>query len=127
MAKKLTGYLIDTQSKTHGPVELEDNLDDIYKLLHVDTIDIVTRPIGGKLFSITVDDNGLLKQNPVVSAVTQIKNSQVYSVSLVNSILILNTDANGYFKSLSEKDIERIKANITFAFHPVSHDVLVLG
>ena len=47
---------------------VEERCDDFYTLLDCNVIDIVTRSVGGKAFSIVCDDEGLLKPDPCISA-----------------------------------------------------------
>lgn len=69
-AKTIKGVLLDTEKGTAKITSLCDKLDAYYAALHCDIIDIVTRKIGDKLFSIVCDDEALLKDSPIVSAVS---------------------------------------------------------
>ena len=109
MEKLLKGYLIDVNKRTHGAVVIRNDLDDIYRLLGVDCVDIVTRSIGCKNYTVIADDTGLLKPYPLVSASNF---SLLFPEFLVGSILITNTDENGDLESLSEKDIWHIALNV---------------
>ena len=70
-AKTIKGVLLDTEKGTAKITSLCDKLDAYYAALHCDIIDIVTRKIGDKLFSIVCDDEALLKDSPVVSAIAK--------------------------------------------------------
>lgn len=48
-------------------VDIEGKLDELYRMLDCDTIDIVTREFEGRTVNIIVDDNGLLESAPIVS------------------------------------------------------------
>lgn len=109
MAKML---LLDVQKQEVREVEA-NGLDDYYKLLNCDTIDIVTREVVSfnkihKEYDIICDDNGLLKDNIIISAV-DVKDM---SVQLVGNLLVCNFDSNGNEKSLSGYDIELLKNSI---------------
>lgn len=69
-AKIIKGVLLDAEKGTAAILSLRDTLDEYYAALHCDTIDIVTRKIGGRLFSIVCDDEALLKDDPIVSAIS---------------------------------------------------------
>ena len=109
MEKKLTAYLIDTEAETHGPVEIADDLDAFYKALHCDLIDIVTRGIGGirkhPQYEIICDEEGLLKDDPKISAIDDLGRPQ-----LVGSLLICKSDPDDPCKlaSLTPKDVRYI-------------------
>ncbi len=109
MAKML---LLDVQKQEVREVEA-NGVDDYYKLLNCDTIDIVTREVVSfnkihKEYDIICDDNGLLKDNIIISAV-DVKDM---SVQLVGNLLVCNFDSNGNEKSLSGYDIELLKNSI---------------
>ena len=53
--------LIDVWNSNAQFVEIKDDLDDFYRLLNCDTIDIVQRSIGGVVYEIICDDNGLFR------------------------------------------------------------------
>ena len=86
-------------------------LEDYYRLIGCDCIDIVARKIGNKYFEIICDDEGLLKENPRISAVD--KNMKP---ALIGNLLIAGpVDEDGELTSLSDEDISIIKDNILSA------------
>lgn len=113
MADKIMGYLVDTEKKTSGKVEIVPNLETYYSLLNCDLIDIVTRKIGGRYYDIIVDDEGLFKSEPKISA--QVEDGSF----LVGNLLVLGTpdadDEEGKETGLTEFDIRRIANNVRFA------------
>lgn len=66
--KPLIGFYIDPVTNTAEPREIVDNLDNFYELLACDTIDITTRCVQGVRFDVVCDDNGLLVEKPIPSA-----------------------------------------------------------
>jgi hypothetical protein len=44
-------------------VEMEDELEEYYRLLECETIDVISRYVGGIHFNFVVDDEGLLNQH----------------------------------------------------------------
>ena len=103
---KIRGILLDVDTgdaRGHvEDIEIEDSLEEYYRILKCDTIDIVTRKIDGKTFNIVCDDNGLFKENPRVSAV----NSHGEPV-LVGNLFICNNDGP-VLTSLSDDDVSHI-------------------
>lgn len=88
--------------------EVECNeLDDYYKYLRCDCFDIARRKLDNKYFDIFVDDEGLLKDDPIVSAIT-IKREPM----LVGNLIFANHDGQGNTVSLSDEDIKLIKSHI---------------
>lgn len=87
-------------------VECQD-LDDFYKYLKCSCFDIARRKIGGKYYDIFVDDEGLLKEGFIVSAIDSKGNAM-----LVGNLIFANHDAEGNTTSLSEEDIANISNNI---------------
>ena len=87
----------------------KENLDEYYKLLNCDTIDIVYRQFGNKVFSIIIDDEGRLKESPIVS----IFRKPSYIPDIVGSVLICgHVDLEGNLTSLSKEDQDIILSNV---------------
>ena len=85
--------------------EIIDELETYRDLIGCDWIDIARRNIGDKEYDIVVDDEGLLKENPIVSAFSGTKDPM-----LVGTMVICGTaDSEGVLTGLSEEDLENIK------------------
>lgn len=84
-----------------------EDLDDYYKHIKCDTIDIVQRKIGNKVFDIICDDEGRFKNNPRLSMISIYDD---YMASLVGNLIFANHDAEGNTTSLSSEDIAMIKS-----------------
>ena len=83
------------------------NFRDIQKEINTEIFDVVSRQIGTneyRVYDIYVDDIGLLKPNPQVSAWGPTDNS-----TLVGDILVSLTDYKGDMVDLSQDDINYIK------------------
>ena len=123
MAKML---LLDVEKQELREVNA-NNLEDYYKLLNCRCIDIVNRPIislNDKIehFDIICDDEGLLKENNLVSAV-DFRNRKI---ALVGNLLICDFDREGNEKSLSKEQIEFIKdAVVQVPFESQGDDLIV--
>lgn len=103
----MKAILLSTQENTARVVSPE-GLDDYYRLIGCDCIDIVTRKIGRKVYDIIVDDEGLLKDDPVISAIDNLGR-----VMLVGSLIICGlADEEGELTDLTPKDIEYIRKRI---------------
>ena len=99
----IKGVLIDVENNIAESVEIEATLDNYYKLLNCDVIDIVNREINGKRFDIVCDDEGLLKENPKISAL-----DLQYKPTLVGNLFVCHVDVTGQECSLSEEEINHI-------------------
>ena len=113
MKKKISGVLIDTETSIAKATTLSDTLDSYYTALHCNCIDIVSLTIGKskKYFSIVFDDEGLFKDSPCVSAV-----SDIGEPMLVGSLFIADFDPDtGELVSLSDKDLKYVLNHIVFA------------
>jgi len=102
---KIKGFLVDVSDSPKAElVEVEnDSLEQLYKILNCDCIDIVVRSIGGIEFDIVCDDNGLLIDNPRVSA-----NSDIFG-SLFGNLFVCHHDYDGNLTSISEEDLKNIQ------------------
>ena len=108
MANIVTGVLVDvTRTGKVGKVVFEDTIENIYKLLDVDLIDVATRKVGDKVYDFVVDDEGLLKGGAIPSV---FDNEQ--QPMLVGNALILNCDDEGNFASLTDDDFENLQSHL---------------
>lgn len=107
--RKVTGVLINTWASEASKATLEDNLDAYYKALDCTCIDITYRTIGGKMFCIICDDEGLLKPLQIISAVCK----DNVTPALVGNLFIVSadTDDDGNFLSLPDDDINLVLRN----------------
>lgn len=92
-------------------INLEDNssdrIDQIHKILDVSTLDFVTKKIEGFPYYFLVDDNGLNKEDFIVSAW-----SPTQDYILAGDLIISKTNMLGESEALDDEDVERIIRNI---------------
>lgn len=87
---------------------IEDRLETYYKLIGCDTIDIVTRRIGGKAFHVICDDEILIKKS-LKSPFPRIGVYAPNDWSIYGNVVITGyVNAVGEFTELSEDDCELI-------------------
>ena len=109
----MRAYLLDVENKTRNAVEIDDtrHLEEYYKYLNCSIVDITSRKIGGKWFDIIADDEGLYKENPIVSALTS-ENEP----ALVGNLLFCNYDTEtGEETSLTDEDIAHLEKHTALA------------
>lgn len=85
-------------------------LDDYYKHLECECMDVARRKIGNKYFDIWVDYEGLLVDKPVISAIRIVENA--FEPMLAGNLILANHDLEGNTTSLSRSDAEMIIDNI---------------
>lgn len=103
----MKALFLDSINKTTSVVN-PDSLQDYYNLIGCGCIDIVTRKIGRKVYDIIVDDEGLLKNDPLISAIDDLGR-----VMLVGSLIVCGVaDEEGELTDLSAADIKYIKKRI---------------
>ncbi len=108
MANKIKGLLVDvTRTMEIKEVEFEDTLENIYSLLDVDYIDVAVRKVGNHAYDFIVDDEGLLKGNAIPSVFDSEQKPQ-----LVGNVLIVNSNEEGDFTSLTEEQIADLKNHV---------------
>jgi hypothetical protein len=112
MAKKLLGVLVDVKNNEAKAMEIDDDLNEFYRILNCTCIDIVQRRIGARLkksFTIVCDDEGLFYESPKISAIDNMGNAQ-----LVGNIFIVaaGDDGEGNLVSLTEYDVSYIMSKI---------------
>ena len=123
--QKLTLFLVSIEGKKAEKVVIEHSLQAFYDTIHCvyDTIDIVSRNIGGKYFDVICDDDGLAREPHHCSAVDKDGNPM-----LVGSFLVANHDASGDTRSLIDEDIALIKKSVQLVCTrnlPMPHPIIV--
>lgn len=88
-------------------VEFKDELNDLYRLIDCDCIDIVIRKIGDSYYHIVCDDMGYWDDNPIVTAI-----DRNYRLVLVGNLLITNSNDEGELTGLSDEDISNIMESV---------------
>lgn len=116
------GFLIDVYGD-RGCNELvfHDTLENIYKILDVETIDVAVRKIGNFTYDIICDDEGLLKDS-LPSAVTDKD-----EVQLVGNLLLVNHNEEGDFTSLTDEQIKDLGKHLVMAMMAYRGDTRVYG
>ena len=104
--ESITGVLVDAHNARITRVKIPDTLESYYTALDCTTVDIVSRTIGGKRFEIVCDDEGLLKDEPKVSAVDMEGHAM-----LVGSLFVCNYGGNGELSSLTDADVAHVLAH----------------
>ena len=88
--------------------EIESNLDTYYSEIGCDCIEIPERCIGGKLFNIICDESGLLKDNPIQSAV-----GKGYQEAIFGNLIVCGlADDDGELTGITDEDVQLIRDNI---------------
>lgn len=96
-------YLNVEKQELPTVMDIADDLDVFYELIGCRCIDIVHRKIGNKYFDVICDDEGLFKDEVIVSAVdTQFRQM------LVGNLIIATGDNEGNLIDLSDEDIKQI-------------------
>lgn len=114
--------LIDAINQEFKTIDIEDDLDVFYEIIKCRTIDIVNRKIGDRDYLIICDDEGLLKDNPILSAI-----DQKIQPMLVGNLLIVKNGFEGELEGLTDEDVEFIRGNcykIPTKQHPCGHLML---
>lgn len=86
---------------------IKKSLDEYYKLLNCHTIDIISREINGVSYDIICDDEGLFKDEIVITCV-----NTNFEPMLVGSLFIVAFDGKDDIRSLTEKEIENLYLRI---------------
>lgn len=123
---KIRGVLLDTVKDKVEVVEFEPTLENYYRMLHCDMIEIAVRKIGvrnGKVFDIVCDEEGLFKPDNKISAINDLG-----KVMLVGSLLVVGlADEEGDETSLSEADalyVQRFIQKMYTTMHPEGYMML---
>ena len=93
--------------------EIEDDLDVFYQTINCTTIDIVVKKIGDKYYNIIVDDEGLFRDDPIIT----VADPNNINDALVGTVIIAGlADEDGDLTSLTKEDAENIRSHINYGF-----------
>lgn len=106
----VTGVLLDIHSGMAGRYTVDGSLQGYYTALRCNCITIAKRYIGGEIFSIYCDDEGLLKANYQISAVDGERHP-----ALVGNLFIAQVDEEGNTVSLTGSQIRKALDHIRIA------------
>ena len=84
--------------------EINNDIEAFHNTIDCRCIDIVERKVGDRCFDFIVDDEGLFRHNPMISAL-----SQTGEPMLVGTLIITNSNEEGETTSLTEEDIEYLQ------------------
>ena len=101
----MRGLLIKGMDVTEVEV---NGLEDYYREMEIDCIDIVTRKIGGKRYDVICDDEALLKENPIPT-MFDVEGMPMLCGNLIIAGL---ADEEGNMTDLTDEDMVRITGNL---------------
>lgn len=105
-------YLNVKDGKTPEVMEIQDDIQEFYKLIGCRTIDIVNRKIGRKRFDIICDDEGLFTESPKISAIDNLGKPM-----LVGNLIIVGTaDEEGNLVGLTDNEAKYVTERIQKMF-----------
>lgn len=123
--RRIKAYYIDPTTGIAEAREIVPELRTYYDMLHTDVIDIVNRGFVSckRRFDIICDDEGLLKDEPLISAIDERMHPM-----LVGSLLVIGeADDEGNETSLTDEDV-RVLERFTYSFgtraHPTPYKML---
>ena len=91
--------ILDARTREFNVGEIRNDLQAFYETIDCDIIDIVVREVYEKPFDIIVDDEGLLKEAPIVTAI-----DADFQPMLVGTLIFCHHDSKGNLTSISEED-----------------------
>jgi len=103
----MLAYHINQKEGTAKSVEIEPSLDELHKFVDCDCIDIVVRLVGGVAYNIVLDDEGLLRSDVRIGAVSA-SGDEV----LAGNLLIFGVDDDGELRSLTPTELSLLEAHI---------------
>ena len=106
--KTIRGFFVDPENNTAEERTIEKSLESYYSLLCCDTIDIVSRSIGGKRYDIICDDEALLKAPTYTSALDSDGHP-----ALFNALFVVKFDGRDDVTDLDDEDINNVGNHLT--------------
>ena len=99
----MLAYVVKTDGNAPAFVEIQDELQTYYDLIGCDLIDITPRRVNGADYEIVCDDEGLLKSEPIITAVSSEGRPQ-----LVGGLVVLLNGGDGELAGLKSEDVLRL-------------------
>ncbi len=96
--------ILDAKTREFNVGEIRNDLQTFYEVIDCDTIDIAVRDVYDQTFDIIVDDEGLLKEDPIVTAI-----DTNFQPMLVGTLIFCHHDSEGNLTSISEEDEHRLR------------------
>lgn len=115
---------VDEGRKPPEEMVISDTVEEYHKLIKCSAIDIVRREIGGKLFRIVCDDEGFLREEPEISAISD----KASFYPLAGNIIIAgceNEEHPDEMTDLTDDDVELIFSEILYV-RTLGHYILHL-
>ena len=103
----MKGLLIDVHNAKIQEVEVSE-LDDYYKWIGCENIDITSRKVGGRIYDIICDDEGFFHEPVLVSAVDSEQNAMLVG----NLIVMGNSEGDEILHGLSNEELKHLKKNL---------------
>jgi hypothetical protein len=106
----MRAYYVNANAVKFDSIDIEPTFEECYRLLKCDCINIVERRVGGTVFSIVLDDEGLLKPNRIGGAATDCDEL------LAGNLLLFGVDEVTHdLRSLTEYEAQTIGENVVVA------------
>lgn len=103
--KNIKGVLVDVNARTIEPVTLHyTSYKDLYSLLNCETFDVTSRKFGSQIYDVYCDDEGLLGDDWIPSALSEEQPNDF----LVGNLFICSHTEDGDIASLTDEQIEEI-------------------
>lgn len=98
--------LLNVEENKVEIIDIEDTLEAMYEAIGCDIIEGYTRKIGGRWFDVVCDGDGCFRENPKISAI-----SDMGEPMFVGNLLFFNRDGENW-TALKDEDVEYIKKRI---------------
>lgn len=107
----MKAYYINVNTGECGAIEVEPSLEEYHRLIDCCCIDIVERRVGGIVFNIVLDDEGLLKPNRIGGV------ARDCDEMLAGNLLLFGVDEFTHdLRHLTEHEAQTIDENVVMAF-----------
>lgn len=108
---------VETQKAQFLDVPYSDeSFEELYAFLDIDTVELAYRKVENKTkFVFILDENGLLKNEPIISGVDTDMN-----VAFVGTYAVLGLNKDGSIRELNDDEVELLKRNVRYV-STVSH------
>jgi hypothetical protein len=104
--RKIKGVFVDVNARTVEPITLHYNsYKDLYPLLNCETFDVTSRKFGNRVYDVYCDDEGLLGDDWIPSALSE---EQPENDFLVGNLFVCSHTKNGDIASLTDEQIEEV-------------------
>jgi len=110
----MTDYILFESTKGHECIDIveADGLEDLYRILGCEIVEYAPVVIGGRLYSLILDEEGRLKENPAPTSAVYEADGKWYSFAIGRFLITPPSDTEGKDVDCTMEDVRCVADNL---------------